>query len=321
MIRAGIIGAAGYTGGETLRLLLQHPSVDAESIVAVSESHAGRPVSDAHPDLAGWTSLTFASELTPDVDVVFLCSGHGKARTWMSSTHGSEAMRVIDLSMDHRIEGAYHDFVYGLPELQRERIRAARHIANPGCFATCITLALLPLAHAGHLHSAVVNAITGSTGAGQSLSDTSHFSWRDSNVAVYKAFEHQHEPEILQALRAEDGGRRALTFVPMRGPFTRGILASCVVEHDSTSGPLVDRYRAFYASHPFVHVGDDLPDLKRVVNTNMCHIGIVQHGSQTLVVSVIDNLLKGAAGQAVQNMNLIFDRPETEGLMLKSSVF
>jgi N-acetyl-gamma-glutamyl-phosphate reductase len=321
MIRVGIIGAAGYTGGETLRLLLQHPSVDAASIVAVSESHAGRPVSDAHPDLAGWTTLTFASAHDPSVDVVFLCSGHGKARAWMASTPGADALKVIDLSMDHRNEGAAHDFVYGLPELQRDGIRAARHIANPGCFATAITLGLLPLASAGSLTRATVTAITGSTGAGQSLSETSHFSWRDSNVAVYKAFEHQHEPEILQSLGTAIRARNAFSFIPMRGPFTRGILASSVVEHTDEHASLLALYREFYASHPFVHVGEDLPDLKRVVNTNMCHIGITQHGSSTLIVSAIDNLLKGAAGQAVQNMNLLFDFAEEEGLMLKANVF
>jgi N-acetyl-gamma-glutamyl-phosphate reductase len=307
MTHVAIIGAAGYTGGELIRLLLRHPAVGEARITAVSASHAGHPVSDVHPDLAGETQLRFATSFD-DAEVIFLCQGHGKARTWMQEHAPSASTKVIDLSVDHRLDGAW---TYGLPEAHRDVIRAATRVANPGCFATSIELALLPLR--GHLRDAVhVTAITGSTGAGQAASDTTHYSWRANNIGVYKAFDHQHLPEIARTVGYDD-----IVFIPMRGSWTRGILASCVVRTTTPIDALREHYAAAYDGHPFTHVVDDLPDVKRVVGTNKCLIGLQPHGDHVLIVSVIDNLLKGASGQAVQNMNLMCGLDETDGLLLK----
>ncbi len=316
MIRVAVIGAAGYTGGEMLRLLLSHPMVGAQGIVAVSASHAGKPVWSAHPDLEGLVDLSFVPDLAEQVDAVVLCLGHGQSARWRAEHPLAPSTKLVDLGNDFRIEGPDHPFVYGLPEVNRERIRAATHVANPGCFATAIQLALLPLAEAGLITEPVsVNAITGSTGAGQAPQETTHFSWRAGNVNTYKVFEHQHEPEILQTL-----GDVVLRFVPLRGPFTRGIHAT-VVMGSPRGVDVAALYRERYADHPFVHVDHDVPDLKRVVGTNMCRLGILERNGSLMIVSVIDNLLKGASGQALQNLNLLFGLEETAGLHRSSNVF
>ena len=333
-INIGIIGGAGYTGGELLRILLNHPFVTVQFVH--SKSQAGKPVWSTHTDLLGDTDLTFSGELPlssnkerglgGEVDALFLCSGHGASATFMAQHDISDDIAVIDLSADFR--GEQDDFVYGLPELQRERIREATRIANPGCFATSIQLALLPLARAGWLTDAVqVSAITGSTGAGQALAPTTHFTWRNNNVSIYKAFAHQHLAEIRQSLTmltrihgGPDFGH-AINFVPYRGDFTRGIMASVYTPFAGTLDEATQLYRAYYASHPFTHVSDAPVDVKQVVNTNKCFLHLEVHDGQLLITSVIDNLTKGASGQAVQNMNLIFGLPEDTGLRLKAVAF
>lgn len=319
MIRAAVIGAAGYTGGETLRLLLQHPHVDASSVVAVSSSHAGKPLAAAHHDLLGWTDLSFVADLASldGIEAVFLCMGHGKSTEWVARHTIPDGTRVIDLSHDFRAMSPDHPFVYGLPEKYRQHITTATHVANPGCLATSIELALLPLAERGLLGGDVVaQTISGSTGAGQQPIDTTHVSWRHSNVDSYKVFRHQHEAEIKQTL-----GDVKLHFVPLRGPFTRGIYATCVVPGAFDPTQLHELYMERYNQHPFVAIRDTPPDVKSVVNTNMCHIGFAASEQGVLIVSVIDNLLKGASGQAVQNMNLMFGFEETAGLRTKASVY
>ncbi|MBC8125015.1 MAG: N-acetyl-gamma-glutamyl-phosphate reductase [Candidatus Kapabacteria bacterium] len=317
MIRVAVIGAAGYTGGEMVRLLMRHPHVGLENVVAVSTSHAGELLSKAHPDLDGVTNVKFVAIAPGTADVYVLCLGHGKSAQWLSENELSAHAKVIDLGNDYRIESDVHTFVYGLPEVHRERIRDASHIANPGCFATAIQLALLPLAEKGLLTAdVVVHAITGSTGAGQQPTETTHYSWRMNNVGTYKVFEHQHEPEIKQTL-----GDVKLHFVPLRGPFTRGIHVSAVLPGNWSGIDVKALFRDRYAEHPFVVVCDEPPDMKRVVNTNMCHIGLIARDNSLMVVSVLDNLIKGAAGQAIQNMNLAFGFDEAAGLDLKSSVY
>jgi N-acetyl-gamma-glutamyl-phosphate reductase len=305
MIRVAIIGAAGYTGGELLRLLRYHPHVGEQHITAVSASHAGKHVAHAHPDQVD-ASIVFSHDFEA-ADVVFLCVGHGKAAAWLAEHPLPASTRVIDLSMDHRLDPAW---TYGLPEANRTTIADASRVANPGCFATTIELALLPLT--GLLEGRIyVTALTGSTGAGQAASDTTHYSWRANNVSVYKAFDHQHLPEIAATI-----GHSDIVFVPMRGSWTRGILASTVITSTTPVHELLERFREAYEGHPFTHVVDDLPDVKRVVGTNNCCIGMQQQGDQVLIVSVTDNLLKGASGQAVQNMNIMFGLDETSGLHL-----
>jgi N-acetyl-gamma-glutamyl-phosphate reductase len=325
MIKAGIIGGAGYTGGEMLRILINHPNVEIAFVN--STSNAGNLISDVHSDLIGDTNLRFTSELSQDVDVLFLCLGHGDAKKFLAANPINESVKIIDLSQDFRLSHnsqlATRNFVYGLPELNREAIKEASNIANPGCFATCIQLGLLPLAAKGLLKNEVhINATTGSTGAGQSLSTTSHFSWRNNNLSVYKAFEHQHLNEIGESLKQLDlSFNQDLNFVPQRGDFTRGILAAMYTESDLTLEQAQDLYEEYYSTHPFTYVSKKNIDLKQVVNTNKALIHIEKHGSKLFIVSIIDNLLKGASGQAVQNMNLMFGLEERQGLNLKAIAF
>lgn len=324
-IKAGIIGGAGYTGGEMLRLLVNHPHV--EIVFVNSSSNAGNLVSDVHTDLVGDTDLRFTNEIAQDIDVLFLCVGHGDARKFLEQTAINEKIKVIDLSQDFRLthNSSIHDrhFVYGLPELNRAAIKSAQNIANPGCFATCIELGLLPLAKAGLLQTEVhINATTGSTGAGQSLSKTSHFSWRNNNLSAYKAFEHQHLNEIGESLKQLQGELdHALNFIPQRGDFTRGILAAMYIDSNLTEEEAYGLYETYYADQAFTHVSQKNIDLKQVVNTNKCLVHIEKHGNKLLIISIIDNLLKGASGQAVQNMNLLFGLEETAGLRLKATGF
>jgi len=320
MIRAGIIGAAGYTGGETLRLLLQHPEV--ELVFAQSRSQAGKLLSDVHRDLLGDTAMRFSHEAEAEVDVLFLCLGHGEARQWLEAFPENPTLRVIDLSADYRAGGSWsgHDFVYGLPEMQREAIRRAHLIANPGCFATALQLALLPLAESGQLADVYATGITGATGAGQSLSATSHFPWRHANISPYKTLQHQHLKEVQASLHRQSPAA-SLHFVPWRGDFTRGIYVSCTLKSDRSFEAAQELYTAYYKGHPFTYVSDTTVDLKMAVNTNKCVISLEKQGEHLVAHAAIDNLLKGAAGQAVQNMNLIFGLDETLGLKLKPSGF
>lgn len=321
-IKAGIVGGAGYTGGEMIRLLINHPSVDI--VFVHSSSNAGNPVSDIHTDLFGDTDLRFASDLSSAIDVLFLCVGHGDAKKFLAANTIASHIKIIDLSQDFRLKAnADNKWVYGLPELNKEKIKGAGYLANPGCFATCIQLGLLPLAAKGLLKSEVhINATTGSTGAGQSLSGTSHFSWRNNNISVYKAFEHQHLNEIGESLaQLDDSFDQILNFIPQRGNFTRGILAAMYLESDLTAEEAQRIYEDFYAEHPFTHVSKKNIDLKQVVNTNKVLVHVEKHGNKLFVVSIIDNLLKGASGQAVQNMNLMFGLDESAGLRLKAAAF
>ncbi|WP_442589537.1 N-acetyl-gamma-glutamyl-phosphate reductase [Pedobacter sp. AW31-3R] len=321
-IKAGIIGGAGYTGGEMLRLLINHPSVEITFVN--STSNQGNLVSDVHTDLLGDTDLRFTGELSHDIDVLFLCVGHGDAKKFLDAHPIPSSIKIIDLSQDFRLAAnAGQDWVYGLPELNRERISKAGKIANPGCFATCIQLGLLPLAAKGLIRNEVhINATTGSTGAGQSLAATSHFSWRNNNLSVYKAFEHQHLNEIGESLLQLDPAfDTTLNFIPQRGDFTRGILAAMYVESDLTAAAAQDLYENYYANHIFTHVSKKNIDLKQVVNTNKGLVHVEKHGNKLLIISIIDNLLKGASGQAVQNMNLMFGLNEQEGLRLKATAF
>ena len=320
MIRAGIIGGAGYTAGELIRLLVNHPQVGIAFVH--STSNAGNLLTEVHGGLEGETTMRFCAEYDlASVDVVFLCSAHGQSRTWMAEQQLPEGLRIIDLAQDFRDES--EGFVYGLPEMNRERIREARRVANPGCFATAIQLALLPLAAAGLLEDEVhVTAVTGSTGAGVKPSATTHFSWRSDNLSVYKAFSHQHLLEIGRNLRLlEPAFGQEINFVPMRGDFTRGILASVYTNCPLDEEEARKLYADYYAGAAFTHVAERAVDLKQVVNTNKALVHTAKYGSKLHVVSVIDNLLKGASGQAVQNMNLMFGLDEREGLRLKASAF
>ena len=323
-VRAGIVGGAGYTGGELLRILLRHPGADVAFVQ--SKSNAGKPVSAVHRDLVGDTNLQFSDNILPDADVLFLCAGHGEARKLLAELDISETTRIIDLSQDFRlaenaVSGGRH-FVYGLPELQRETIREAHDIANPGCFATAIQLALLPLASAGLLKTVHVTAITGATGAGQSLQPTQHFAWRANNISAYKILQHQHLGEISRSL-GQLMGRQPdpVHFVPWRGDFTRGIFAGSCTVCDLSLPELTALYTEYYQSHPCTHLSAEPIDLKQVVNTNKCLLHLEKSGDQLVIHSAIDNLLKGASGQAVQNMNLMFGLEETSGLDFKASCF
>ena len=326
MIKAGIIGGAGYTGGELIRILLNHPQVQIAFVH--SRSNAGKPLHTVHADLIGETELLFADAISQDIDVLFLCLGHGESKKFLTENTIDARIRVIDLANDFRLAAnaqlGERQFVYGLPELNREGIRAARNIANPGCFATAIQLGLLPLAKAGLLKEAYVTGITGSTGAGQSLSATSHFSWRTNNIQAYKTLTHQHLGEIVQSLQqlsAHPLAEAPVHFVPWRGDFARGIFVSATVDTKESLSNLHQLYQAFYATHPFTVVTDQPVFLKQALNTNKCVIQLEKSGNKLVVHSVIDNLIKGASGQAVQNMNLLFGLDETAGLHLKSIGF
>ena len=319
-VRAGIIGGAGYTGGETIRLLINHPAVDIRFIH--SKSNAGKPVATIHEDLAGDTDLTFDAQWHSEVDVVFLCLGHGEAKKFLAdSGNAFEGVLVIDLSQDFRIKTEGNAFVYGLPELNRDAIREARAIANPGCFATAIELGLLPLAQAGLLGDVYTTGITGSTGAGQSLSTTSHFSWRANNIQAYKTLTHQHLKEITQSLVQLGAAAPKVHFTPWRGDFTRGIFVTSQLHCEKDPQEVLALYEDYYRSHPFTVISRTPISLKQVVNTNKCLIQLEQVEETLVIHSVLDNLLKGAAGQAVQNMNLLFGLEETAGLKLKANAF
>ena len=321
-IKAGVIGGAGYTAGELLRILVNHPNV--EIVFVNSSSNAGNPVADVHSGLVGETDLVFTSELPfEQVDALFLCSAHGDSKKFMDENNVPANLKIIDLSTDYREKRTDHDFVYGLPELNRNAICKAQHIANPGCFATAIQLALLPLAAAGLLTDEVhVNAITGSTGAGVKPSSTSHFSWRNNNISIYKAFDHQHLQEIGQSLRQlQNGFDKAVNFIPVRGNFARGIYATSYINCSLSLDEAKKLYKDYYQDAAFTFVVDKNPDMKQVVNTNKAIIYLEKHGDKLLIVSMIDNLLKGASGQAVQNMNLMFGLDEKAGLGLKSIGF
>ena len=338
MVKVGILGAAGYTGGELIRLLINHPQ--AEIVFANSESNAGNKVYDVHEGLIGETELTFTSEMPFDqVDVVFFCFGHGKSEAFLKEHDIPANVKIIDMAQDFRIKGD-HDYVYGLPETHREEIAKCQHLANPGCFATCIQLGLLPLAKAGLLTKDIaVNAITGSTGAGQKPSATTHFSWRDNNFSVYKLFTHQHLHEICQTLNelkpacaphvvdTLDEGYEAegitVDFIPYRGDFPRGIFCTEVVTLDAcpVESNLIALYKDYYQDAAFTHYSDKALDLKQVVNTNKGLVHVEVFGKKVVITSMIDNLLKGAVGQAVQNMNIMFGLDERAGLNLKASAF
>ena len=345
MVRVGILGAAGYTGGELIRLLIHHPEV--EIVFANSESNAGNAVAAVHEGLYGDTDLTFTDQTPFDqVDVVFFCFGHGKSEAYLREHEIPANVKIIDMAQDFRIRGD-HDFVYGLPEIHRDAIRKCQHLANPGCFATCIQLGLLPLAKAGLLANDIaVNAITGSTGAGQKPGATTHFSWRNDNMSVYKLFQHQHLHEICQTLnelRPASApvvcntllgqpleGEITVDFVPYRGDFTRGIFCTEVIKLEGPEGSatnptkeeLVSLYKAFYADAAFTHYVDVALDLKQIVGTNKALVHLDKfNGNKVVVTSIIDNLLKGAVGQAVQNMNLMFGIDEKAGLGLKAIAF
>ncbi|MDP1810897.1 MAG: N-acetyl-gamma-glutamyl-phosphate reductase [Sediminibacterium sp.] len=323
-IRVGIIGGAGYTGGELIRLLINHPAVSISFIH--STSNAGNPVSNIHTDLLGETEIIFTDLLQIDIDVLFLCVGHGDAIKFLSANKMPDTIKVIDLSQDFRLTtNAQFDnrvFVYGLPELNKEAIKTAKNIANPGCFATAIQLGLLPLAKAGVLGDVYTTGITGSTGAGQGLSATAHFSWRASNIQAYKSLQHQHINEIQQSLTQLQGNDgMCVNFVPWRGDFTRGIYVSSIIDCGLPLVEIMQLYKTYYSEHPFTLVSDSMIDLKQVVNTNKCLLFIEKPGNKMVVHSAIDNLLKGACGQALQNMNLIFGLEETLGLQLKANYF
>jgi N-acetyl-gamma-glutamyl-phosphate reductase len=323
-IRAGIIGGAGYTGGELIRLLIHHPNVSVSFIN--SRSNANKPVYSVHQDLLGDTDLQFSSEINQKIDVLFLCVGHGEAKKFLDSNEIKDQIKIIDLSQDFRLSSnsTYKErhFVYGLPELNKEAIQSAKNIANPGCFATAIQLGLLPMAKAGLLEEIYTTGITGSTGAGQSLSSTSHFSWRANNIQAYKTLSHQHVGEMGESLRQlQKKGNIELNFVPWRGDFTRGIFVSSQVTCNWKVEKLVGLYKDFYAGQPFTFLSQEIIFLKQIVNTNKCVIQLEKVGTKLVIHSAIDNLLKGASGQAVQNMNLLFGIDERAGLSLKANHF
>lgn len=319
-ISIGIVGGAGYTGGELLRLLINHPHADI--VFIHSKSNAGNPVEQVHEDLAGETDLSFTGTLDDNIDVLFLCVGHGEARKFLEENKIPAHIKIIDLSQDFRIQQnakiGDREFVYGLPELNKEAIKAAHNIANPGCFATGIQLGLLPLAKSGMLENIYTTGITGSTGAGQAVTATSQFSWRANNIQAYKTLNHQHVKEIVQSLGCRDG---ALNFIPWRGDFTRGIFITSHIDCEMSIEKLTKLYEDFYQDQPFTHLSKRVIFLKQVVNTNKCLIQLEKVGSKLVVHSIIDNLLKGASGQAVQNMNLMFGKDECAGLKLKANYF
>ena len=322
MIKVGILGAAGYTGGELIRVLLQHP--EAEIVFANSESNAGNKVYDVHEGLIGETEMEFTGEMPFDkVDVVFFCFGHGKSEAFLKEHTIPEGVKIIDLAQDFRIAAPTHDYVYGLPETHRGAIAECQHLANPGCFATCIQLALLPALKAGLISGDIhVNGITGSTGAGQKPSGTTHFSWRNDNISVYKTFRHQHLLEINQTIQElQPGYDGRVLFIPQRGCFARGIFVTAYAKCDASLEQVQQIYADYYADAAFTHFTTKSPDMKQVVNTNKAVVYVEKFDDQLLMICCIDNLLKGAVGQAVQNMNLMFGIDEKCGLQLKASAF
>jgi len=325
MIKTGIIGGAGYTAGELIRLLIHHPAITIDFVF--STSNAGNIISDVHQDLLGQTDMSFTDKINADVDVVFLCLGHGNSTTFLTNNTFSSTTKIIDLSNDFRLKNDAilngREFVYGLPELQKEKIESAANIANPGCFATAIQLGILPLAKNDLIKSSVhINATTGSTGAGVSPTATTHFSWRDNNFSVYKAFTHQHLGEITESLQSlQSNFDKELFFIPNRGNFSRGIFASIYTDFDASLEEAYAIFEKFYKNAVFTHISKIPIHLKQVVNTNNCFIHLQKHNNKLLITSVIDNLLKGASGQAIQNMNLIFGLEETLGLQLKANFF
>jgi N-acetyl-gamma-glutamyl-phosphate reductase len=321
-IKIGVMGGAGYTGGELLRILVNHTQV--EIVFVHSKSQVGKLVSDVHSDLLGETEMVFKNEIIKEIDVVFLCVGHGEAKKVLSDNKFSATTKIIDLSQDFRIKSRDNlSFVYGLPELNKEAIKNASNIANPGCFATAVQLGILPLFGKVNLESDIyISATTGSTGAGQSFSESSHFSKRVNNLSIYKAFTHQHLIEIKQSVhQLQSSFDEQIVMIPQRGAFSRGILACITVSSSQTEEELIDLFEDYYSEHPFVHISKKNIDLKQVVNTNKCMIYLEKHENQLMIITVIDNLLKGASGQAVQNMNLMFGLNETMGLKLKATAF
>lgn len=317
MIKAGILGGAGYTGGELIRVLLQHPEVNIEFVQ--SRSQADQPLFNLHADLLGETDLKFTSEVSFNVDVLFLCMGHGASSEFFHKHTIPSTVRIIDLSQDFRMDD---EKVYGLPELNKEAIKSANFVANPGCFATAMQLALLPMAHNGALKEVHISGITGSTGAGVKPSATTHFSWRDSNVSTYKAFDHQHMAEVTKSLmQYQPWFDQPLNFIPYRGNFARGILVTAYQYCEWPLEEAIRVYQEYYQDHPFTWVSEKALDVKQVVNTNKCYVNLTMHNGYLMIQSVIDNLLKGASGQAVQNMNLMFGLEETTGLKLKGGAF
>lgn len=322
-VKIGIMGGAGYTAGELLRLLINHPNAQIEFVH--SKSNAERALHDVHNDLLGDTDLLFTDAFHFDIDVLFLCVGYGEAKQFLTENQIPVAVKLIDLSNDFRLAPTKNQFdrsfIYGLPELNREEIKTAQSIANPGCFATCIQLGLLPLAKEKLLNNVHSTGITGSTGAGQSFQATSHFSWRANNVQPYKSLSHQHIDEIVESVLQLQQSAVKINFLPWRGDFTRGIIVSSYIDCNLSAEEVKSMFVAYYESHPFVHISDVMIDLKQVVNTNKCVIYIEKQGDKMIMHSAIDNLLKGASGQAVQNMNLMFGLPESSGLLLKASKF
>lgn len=329
-IKVGIIGGAGYTGGELIRLLVHHPGVSVSFIH--SKSSAGKAVHIVHQDMLGDSDLQFTDVVHDDVDLLFLCVGHGEAKKFLDENTISDKIKIIDLSHDFRLAQSSkleaRSFIYGLPELNKDKIRSAKNIANPGCFATCIQLGLIPLAKAGLLKEVYTTGITGSTGAGQSLTDTSHFSWRANNIQAYKTFTHQHLFEIHQSLHqlqenfpGSPSGDGGINFIPWRGDFTRGIFVSSQLECNLSKDELDKLYIEYFKEHPFTHLSKETISLKQVINTNKCIIQLEKVGNKLAIHSITDNLLKGASGQAVQNMNLMFGLDETAGLQLKPAAF
>jgi N-acetyl-gamma-glutamyl-phosphate reductase len=323
-LKVGVIGGAGYTGGELIRIMLHHP--EAELTFVHSSSNGANPFHKVHKDLIGETEMKFTDVYDDSgIDVLFLCSGHGQSRIFLDEHKVRDEVKVIDLSHDFRIKDPNHlrSFTYGLVEAEYDAIKSAKNIANPGCFATCIQLGLIPLGKAGKLNAEIhVSAMTGSTGAGQKPTATSHFSWRNNNISVYKAFQHQHLQEIGQSLSLwQPGFKQDINFVPFRGNFTRGILASIYMDTDLSESELITLYKEYYEPFTFVHISDENIDLKQVVNTNKGLLHIEKHGNKAFILSAIDNLVKGASGQAIQNMNLMFGLDERAGLNLKPVAF
>lgn len=320
-INIGIIGGAGYTAGELIRILLYHEHVKIQFVH--SNSHAGQAISVVHKDLIGESNLIFTNKIEKNIELLFLCMGHGKSIEFLNKNQFSNKLKIIDLSQDFRIKNSSHDFVYGLPELNKKLIEQSSKIANCGCFATTIQLALLPLANAQILNNEVhVHAITGATGAGQQARNTTHFSWRSNNISAYKIFQHQHLKEIKQSLQQlQNDFQQDINFIPIRGDFARGIFASIYTQTTLAEAELIDMFDEYYAEHPFVLINKENPDLKQVIGTNKCILHIKKSGNKVIIISVIDNLIKGASGQAVQNMNLLFGLNQRTGLRLKAIAF